>query len=193
MNLLLPIIMILVSIGVFFGYTDRIYRGDSPDSIQNIQKDLVQYEEALNKSNKIIETRNVLQDRRASISEGSEDRLKKMVPDNVDNIQLIRDIEGIAQKYGLAIRNIGFDTASQSGGKTPNITSKSVGTATANSMRYNSLTFKFSTLAQYNVFITFMKDLEQSLRIIDVSSVSFSATDNGFYDFSVAFRTYWLK
>ena len=181
--------MILVSVGVFFGYTDRIYRGDNPDSIQNIQKSLTQYEEALNKSGEIIKTREILTTRRANILPASEARLKKMVPDNVDNILLTRDIQGIADKYGLVIRNIGFDSTNQ----TPDVKGKAVGAATANSTQYNSLIFKFSVLAQYNVFISFLKDLEQSLRLVDITNISFTSTDNGFYDFSVSFRTYWLK
>ena len=57
----------------------------------------------------------------------------------------------------------------------------------------------------YNNFLNFTKDLENNLRIVDISSVSFSSnsgsttgstlgtatTDSYNYDFKI--KTYWLK
>ena len=51
----------------------------------------------------------------------------------------------------------------------------------------------FKVSAPYENFVKFMKDLEQSLRIVDVTALSFKANANNIYDYSVSIKTYWLK
>jgi hypothetical protein len=59
---------------------------------------------------------------------------------------------------------------------------------------YGTLTLSFSTTATYTTFLAFMRDLEKSLRLIDIVSVQFASSDtNQLYDYTVSIKTYWLK
>ena len=52
---------------------------------------------------------------------------------------------------------------------------------------------KFNIVASYDSFRSFINDLQESLRIVDISNVSFEATESGYYDYEVTIKTYWIK
>ena len=59
---------------------------------------------------------------------------------------------------------------------------------------YGTLTLSFNVTASYTTFLAFMRDLERSLRILDISSIKFGASDTSqVYDYEVTIKTYWLK
>jgi Tfp pilus assembly protein PilO len=109
--------------------------------------------------------------------------LLKLLPDNIDNVRLIIDIDEMAKAHGLPIGGFKAETSAD--------TSKVIGASKAN---YGTLTLSFSVSANYNAFLAFMKDLERSLRILDITSINFNASDTrSVYDYSVTIKTYWLK
>ena len=57
------------------------------------------------------ETRDTLNNKYNTFSKTDLDKLNKILPDNVDNIKLILDIQRIAQTYGMDIQNIKFDAS----------------------------------------------------------------------------------
>jgi hypothetical protein len=38
-----------------------------------------------------------------------------------------------------------------------------------------------------------MTEIESNLRIMDLTSLTMTVNDSGIYDFSVTYKTYWLK
>jgi hypothetical protein len=67
---------------------------------------------------------------------------------------------------------------------------------------YDSVTVSFTVTATYDTFLKILRDLEKSLRIIDVTRISFNLADptaagganrGGAYDFNVEVKTYWLR
>ena len=54
---------------------------------------------------------------------------------------------------------------------------------------------QFSTTASYPNFLSFMKDIESSLRLTDIQSIDFIAADptKGLTTYTVKLSTYWLK
>jgi hypothetical protein len=54
-------------------------------------------------------------------------------------------------------------------------------------------TLGFSVTASYKTFKNFLGDLERSLRIIDVKTLSFSAGDKDQYEYNLEINSYWLK
>lgn len=185
MNIIAPLFLIFAAVGLFYGYTDPHYRGENvPSNIVRLQKEISQYEEALNNSNNFITERNKLVEKNNNISTNDTERLKKLLPDHIDNVKLIIDIDGIASKYGLNIRNMDISDSAVTQGK---------GVLGPDNNPYGSLTMKFNVIAPYDKFRLFIKDLEESLRIIDITGISFTSSDTGYYDYEVAFKTYWLK
>jgi Tfp pilus assembly protein PilO len=140
-------------------------------------------------------------------------RLQKLLPNNVDNIRLILEIEQIAAPYGMALTDIKYDTTDTSTDTKTAVVGvvQGGGVAKQAPSDYGTFNLEFSTSGSYNNFISFTKDLENNLRIVDISSISFSSDttapsagsgsssnvskinspDIYKYDFNI--KTYWLK
>ncbi|MDO8579451.1 MAG: type 4a pilus biogenesis protein PilO [bacterium] len=177
MSNIISIVLILASIGLFFGYVDPTY---AVIREQNMEK--TDYDRALNNSKQLQAERDKLLEKYNEMSEVDRGDLTKLLPDNIDNVRLILDIDEMAKKYGMRIRN--FKTEA---------TEKNDTIGSSNSP-HGTLTLSFSTTAPYNTFLAFMRDLEESLRLIDIASVEFASSDIGdLYDYKMTVKTYWLK
>jgi len=112
------------------------------------------------------------------------ERINKVLPNNVDTVRLATDFDSIASKYGISIKNI------------QSIESKNSNSSTiiqSDGKAYNAVDVNFSFVASYDNFRNFMQDIEKSLRIIDIESVSFDQGDSGLSEYRVSIKTYWLK
>lgn len=186
MNLITPIILIIVSIGVFFAYINPNYRGTDPEnkSIQVLRDENKEYLDALNNSEIIRSKRETLMNKNKQFNQDKVADLEKLLPDNIDNIKLVKSIDDIAKSRALALKNIKLDTS------TVTADPKKLG---AENKKYGTVGLSFSVSASYDNFYLFLKDLEKSLRLMDVVDLSVTGNDSGLYDFSVSLKTYWLK
>lgn len=189
MNFIMPIILIVSSLAVFFGYVDPNYKSAAPSntadystySITALKNELANYEDIANRSTEIVKQRNNLISKKNSISDSDQSRLQILLPNNIDNIRLIIEINRIAAARNLFLRNINFAEAKDT---------SSIGSTNA---PYGTLSLKFTVTASYNNFLNFLTDLENNLRLLDITDISFNASDSGLYDFNVSLNTYWLK
>lgn len=178
MSNIVSIILILTSVGAFFGFIDPTYK-----SIKELGTEKQGYSRALDNSKQLQAERDKFLEKYNAVSAGDREKLLKMLPDNIDNVRLIIDIDEMARKFGVPIG--GFN-ASMSDDK-----STVIGTSDA---PYGTLTLSFNVTASYTTFLAFMRDLERSLRILDISSIQFGASDTSqVYDYEVTIKTYWLK
>ncbi len=170
---------------MFFGYVDPNYRGNDQEnrSVKSLLAEDAQYQEALNNSSKIRQKRDALIQKKNDFSEDQINRLEELLPDNVDNIKLVISIKNIAQNHGLVLKNIKLNSA-------PVTDNKKLG---ADHSKYGTVGLSFAVAANYSSFQNFLKDLEKSLRLVDVTDLAVNANDVGTYDFSVSLKTYWLK
>jgi Tfp pilus assembly protein PilO len=196
MNFILPIFLIISSIGIFLGYVDPNYKGGgstisntistSSDylsySVLELRNELSKFEDISTKSNTIISERDNLVKKSNQITTLDKNRLSKFLPDNIDNIRLIIEISDMASARGLVAKNISVLDSK-----------KKTDSVNMDTSSYGTLLVKFSVNATYDNFLIFLKDLESNLRILDITDISFSSTDVGFYDFNIGLKTYWLK
>ena len=174
-NVLLSTIIIGVSAGLFFIKTSPVL-----DSVVAIEKTRVQLAEA-EKSNE--EFQELLKQKNIVFSQMDNTKrvlLNKLIPDSIDNVKLIIDINQIASENGMTIRNIsikGNDTSAIGPDTRP----------------YGVATLGFSVSGPYETFVKFLGALEMSLRLIDVTSLSFSAGDKNQYEYNLEVQSYWLK
>lgn len=177
MSNIISSILILASIGLFFGYVDPTYAVINEKTVEKAD-----YDRALNNSKELQAARDKLLEKFNNMDKADLSDIIKLLPDNIDNVRLIIDIDEMAKNYGMRIRNFKTDTGTKSD------------TIGANNTPYGTLTLSFSTTAPYQTFLSFIRDLEDSLRIIDVTSVEFASSDTGdLYDYKVSVKTYWLK
>ncbi|MGB8815643.1 MAG: type 4a pilus biogenesis protein PilO [Minisyncoccia bacterium] len=190
MNFILPIILSLLSVGVFFGYVNPNYKGNagyiegdySTYGVTQLRVESAKYQASLDGSQKVLNKRKELTDKRNVISDSNKSRLTVLLPDNIDNLKLILEISNIASQRNLSLKNLSVGSTVKK--------SDAVG---PDSTPYGTVSLSFAVNATYDNFLAFLRDLEDNLRIIDVSSISFNASDNGFYDFNFTINTYWLK
>ncbi len=205
-RLITPIIIIAIAITGFFIFTRPLF-----NDINDLKAQAASYDAALSNSKALENERDKLTAKYNSISPDDLDRIKKLLPDNIDNIRLILEIEKIASPYGMVLKDVKYNATTT---KTP-----AAGTSGANATPppsvatvqggttdqalepkdYGIWDLAFSVSGTYENFINFTKDLQNNLRIVDVSSVAFSSdTDtktnpSGIYKYDFKIQTYWLK
>lgn len=182
MKKLMPIILILVSIGIFFLVIDPQYK-----KIQELNKEIKENTRMLKLASELKEKRDDLQDKFNSFGEDDRKTLEKILPDTVDNVRLILDINNIANDVGIKITNIGIDNEGDETESSRNIVDR---TSTSG---YGTIALSFSVSSTYDVFKVFMKRLENSLRLVDIVDLSVSVGESDFYGYNVTLNTYWLR
>lgn len=189
MRFILPIILLVLSIGLFLGYTNPAYK-----SLAAARTVATKYDTALTNARKLNEERDALNQKYRNIDAASLARLSKLLPDNADNIRLIIDIQQMAQSYGMSLTSIKFDSPDQptTPGQLAPVTAAAASQA---SKDYGIFDLQFTTTATYQNFQSLLKDIESSLRLTDIQSIDFSAGDplKGTTTYTVKLRTYWLK
>ena len=126
-------------------------------------------------------------------------RLQKLLPDSVDNIRLILEIEKLASPYGMVLKDVKYNVLAKDIALLQAVAVK--GGKNLLGKNYSVWDLEFSAQGTYNNFLNFVKDLENNLRIVDIHSVQFSSAGNiGLnpsvpvaYKYSFKIKTYWLK
>jgi hypothetical protein len=167
-------VFIIAAIGLFVVFTNPTYQAS-----KDLQTQVASYDDALNKSQELRSVRDQLLSKRNTFSPDDVQKVTAMLPDNVDNIRLIIDINNIASRHNLALKNVQLGTVGAG---------THVSTGPANSV--GSVDIGFTVNASYDTMLAFLQDLEHSLRLIDVEKLAFNAS--AITDYSFTIRTYWL-
>ena len=173
---LLPVLLIIVGATLFFGFTlpslDVIYekqaKADELNTALSNDKNLRKVREK-----KLADYNSFSPDELASIN--------KMLPDSIDNVRLIIDMNNIALKYNMQVKNAKIKSDSMS----PQVV--------GSNQLYGAVTLSFNVTGSYNDLRLFLHDLETSLRLVDIVGLTFSASDKDMNDYALEVRTYWIK
>lgn len=184
MRYLLPLILVGASVALFFVYTDPNYQG--PGGVKSLEAQRAAYDDALTKSNQLRALRDTIRARYNAITPEQKEKLQAIIPDNVDNIRLVIDINNIASRNNLAVKNLAVGQTQS--GKAP----KSATAVGASGSPVGSVDLSFTVSADHDHFLAFLDDLQHSLRIVDVERISFSVSSTGVTDYTISIRTYWL-
>lgn len=191
---IIPFVLIGIAVTTFFMFTNPIYK-----DISELRTEVASYNEALGNSKALENERDKLTAKYNSIDPDNLTKLQKLLPESIDNIRLILEIEKIALPYGMVLKDVKYNTVEKNTGT---ITPIQGGTAAVSVNKdYGVWNLEFSTEGSYNNFINFTKDLENNLRIVDISSIDFISTDTRvssatsipFYKYNFKIKTYWLK
>ena len=226
MSNITPIILILATVGMFFGYINPTYTGVTgaataeDKSIKELQIEEGDYKDALNKTAEIERVRTGLSDQYKKIDPNNQTKIEKLLPDHIDSVRLIIDINNIAAKYGMSLTNIiltAYGVLPPAPRASPPASASSPSSAPAVSTfvgpddrQYDSIKLGFTVTGSYENFIQFLKEIEESLRVVDVTSIAFSGTKTGspvsgqsvatsptsvpnLYTYTMTIRTYYLK
>ncbi len=200
MKFIFSIILLILSGILFFTIVNPLY-GD----ISNLKKDVAAYNVALDNSKELQKDQDNLVKTYQNINPDDRTRLEHFLPNTVNNIKFILEIERIANSHNMPLKNIRFEaqdntqsTKTTANGNTTIVTSSDPSAA----LPYGSFPIEFTTEGDYPTFIQFLKDIESNLRLVDVQSVDFSVpqpdkgnltVDPNIYTFNLRIVTYWLK
>ena len=177
-------ILIILAVALYFTYTSGVWNDAMAVKAVNDQ-----YTGAISSAEQLISVRDKVLKDYNNISADDRDNLDKVIPNTVDNIRLIIDLNSVALQHGFSLKNItaaAKESSISSSGQ--NGQSFSIATPTL-----DTVAVSFSVSAPYQQFISFMQDLEASLRVMDITHLTVTANDTGTYDFSVQLNTYWLR
>ena len=187
MRLILSIFLVIVAAVIFFVPTRPIL-----DEISVRQSVKAELNQALDNAKAIIAVREALQDKYNQFSSADLEKLEKLLPNNVDNVRLIIDINDIAVTQGMVLRDISIENQASAENRSAGPPTGRTG-PTARSA-FNSLVLGFNVTGDYEALRAFLADLSRSLRLVDVISLSFrpSQTSN-LIQYSLKVKTYWLN
>jgi Tfp pilus assembly protein PilO len=194
----MPAILTGIAIATFFLFTNPIF-----NDIAMLKTQAASYNDALNNSKALENERDTLTAKYNTIDPNNLTRLQTLLPDNVDNIRLILEIGQIAAPYGMTLTNVQYNAAAA---PTPPAAGGIVVQAAAPAAApsgYGTFNLEFSVSGSYDNFINFTKDLQNNLRIVDISSITFSSGSAAsvpakagapeIYTYDYKIKTYWLK
>ena len=195
---LMPIVLIGIAIAVFFTLTDTTYKG-----ISTLNAEVASYNQALDNSKALENERDKLTSKYNSIDKENLMKLEKFLPSSVDNIRLILEIEQIALPYCMVLKDVKYSTTPDAATDTTKVVVQGGAAAKVAPKDYGIFDLEFSISGSYSNFINFTKDIESNLRMVDISSITFSSDANinpnskivpsEIYKYDFKIKTYWLK
>jgi Tfp pilus assembly protein PilO len=196
MRFILPLILIGISITSFFLFVDPFYK-----EMGTLREKISSYDSALDNSKALEKERDSLIKKSNAFNKDNLEKLSKLLPDSVDNIRLILEIEKIASPYGMVLKDVKYDTVDEKEKAANKLVGLQANTQQVARKDYGVWELGFSIQGTYGNFYNFVKDLEKNLRIVDVVSVDFSSNTgvginpalSSIYKYDFRIKTYWLK
>lgn len=180
---LLPVLALLLAIGLFFGYINPTYNG----TIATLRAEIESYDDALDAAERFKDKEAELTIERNAIPPDSLARLEAFLPDGVDNVQLILDLDALAARTGMELSD--FDTSAVDETSSPQD-----GTIVLTQDEpVDSVELTMKGVGTYAAMRAFLSATEESLRPLDLMELSVTGSDTGVYSYDMKFRLYWLR
>ena len=168
---LVPISSIIVALALYF-----LFIQDTLERVAELKIESAQFSEALKGAKELEQTIERLARERESIPTSDIDKLEILLPDRIDSVRFIYDLNTIADIHNKTLSEVSVEELE---GDT-----------------FTSTIVRFSINGTYSQLLAFLSDLELSLRIIDVRSVGFKITndsDRDGIDYTIVIATHALK
>lgn len=178
---LTPTIFLILSLAIFF-----VLISPEKDNLETLEVERQSLEADNQKAKEYqVKKTELINQFKEGVPPSQEERLEKFLPDSVDNVRLLIDLDAIAAELGLTIGNTAFNSG---GGGDANRTD------TTDEGLYETITLSFSFVSNYDDFKSFLRLLQQSLRLIDVTDITVqTSNDPEFSTYKFVINTYWLK
>lgn len=183
MKNLLPIILIIVSIGLFFFQVKPLL-----SEVQTLRADSIEYDRALEIADQLQILRTELNTKRDSFTKADKERLDHFLPDRLDTVRIILDVDAIGIRNGVRLKDIKVE-AKETGGN------KATTAGAASRSGYETVTVSFNFTGTYAEGTNVIREIERSLRLLDATHVIVrpSGEVKGQYEFVASLSTYWLR
>lgn len=185
-NRVLPLFALMIAAGIFFTYVQPVWNGSIAATKVAISAD----DRALAAASAYIAQQNTLAAARNTIDPESLARLATFLPDSVDNVGLILDLNALAARSGLSLSNI--DVTSGAAATRPGASAPGALPA-ARVNPVGSIDLSLSAVGTYGALQSFLVGVEKSQRILDVRDIVVRGSDTGVYSYQMKLRLFWLR
>jgi len=179
---LLPFFSLMLAVGIFFSYVSPVWSGD----VANAKAAIADDNKALESAKRYVARQNELAAERDAIDPAALARLEKFLPDSVDNVGMILDLDALGTRAGLALTSIdatNSSTASSQEGGVASVTNDPIGT----------IDLTMDAGGTYGALQDFLDGVERSQRLLDVREITVTGSNTGIYDYHIILRLYWLR
>ena len=177
---LLPVSALFVAAGIFFAYINPTWTG----SIAATQVAIAADNQTLAAANHYAEQQNQLASERNAIAPSNLAQLEEFLPNSVDNVSIILDLNALAARSGLTLSGANVaNTGAQSSTGAPTTSSNPVG----------SVNLLLNATGTYGALQNFLNGVEHSRRLLDVQDLAITGSDTGVYTYTMTLRLYWLR
>lgn len=186
-KVLMPVLFLITAIGLFFTYLSPAY-----DVLLASQAQEARLDESIKQSEALLATHDDLLRKYNSIPAEDIKRLVQLLPNDVDTVRLIMDIDALTTKHSLSVRSF----------KVPNINARAVKNTTQTAEEEKPVGEAILTIecdGDYFDFKELLNDIEISLSLVDVVGLKIKVADLTLPDavdttvFTLELQTYWLK
>lgn len=179
---IIPLFILIGALALFFGHVQPEFNG----TIAGLRAKISAYDKALAAAGQFSEKEKTITNQQSAIPSDDLMRIAKFLPDGVDNVQLIVDLNALASRSGVKLSN--FNVAQ------PEEESLDAGRAASDVVGpTRSLDITVKGIATYSAFRTFLDGVEHSLRPLDLVALSIQDSETGVYSYDMTFRIYWLR
>jgi len=205
---LTPIVGIIVAVGLFFSYIRPTF-----EDIKGVQDEAARYTQAVEKASELQQRINELKQRQSSISLADLERLEALLPGRVDEVAVLIDLDAIASSHNLTLGDVEVgdresdETQEQNAQSQPGTVAvpgqmagspddevfSGMESAEAITSQYATLDISFSVVGTYNDFRMFLRDIERSLVLMEVTKITFTESEGDAVPFAVTVRLYSLN
>lgn len=167
-----PIAAIIISVIVLFTYVKPTL-----NEVKGIQSETREYSDVIANAkqfNDLIQTRVAEMD---TIGVRNLARLDKFLPNDIDEVRFLYDIDTIAKKHRMLFGNISVEEDTEDD----------------DSGTVSFVEMSFALIGSYEQFKNVLKDFEQSLALTEVTEINFSAGEGDLIQFELTVRTFQLS
>jgi Tfp pilus assembly protein PilO len=163
------VILIGAAIAIFFTLIKPLY---ADLNVLRGQKDSLN--EALSNSREIQSKRDQFLSDYSSIPQENIQKLEMAIPSRPDSLKFILEIENVAKRNNVILKNV--DAREE---------------ASKEQIDLETVSLSIKVSGSYMAFYSFLKDIESSLRLVDIKSINFTAEGADFYEFNIDASIYW--
>lgn len=165
-----------VAIAVFFAWSKPNF-----EAVKSLREQQTAFDSVLASSKQLQKTRDGILSQYNSITQNDLERLNKLLPSRMKAIKIVIELENITRKHNLLLKNIDVQKPAE----------KQKAVFGEEKKYFDEIPITMSVFGRYDLFTSFLKDLEKSLSLIDINNLSFSAGKSDSYEFNISASTYW--
>ncbi|MFA6502779.1 MAG: hypothetical protein WCT45_00795 [Candidatus Paceibacterota bacterium] len=182
---LLPALALIAAAIIFFAYVRPTWGG----SIAATKASIVNDDQALDAAKKYSLQQNQLASARDAIDATNLEALSTFLPDSVDNVGLILDLNALAARSGFSVSKIDVVTGDTGASKV-----RPSGTLPAIAVDpVGSVDLSLAGVGTFTSLRSFLGGIEKSSRLLDVRDLVIKGSDTGVYDYQMTLSLYWLR